>query len=76
MATTDRKGRGVFTEKMISRGAFVGEYVGEVLTSAQAKERLGFLREDDLCYLLTCREHSPTSTVITTNIDASSIRET
>ena len=70
VALTPEKGHGVFTSRGIPKGTFVGEYVGEILTSVQAKERLGRLDKDDPCYLVTFKEHSPSGAIIITNIDA------
>ena len=67
---TAMKGFGVSTEKDIGQGEFIGEYVGEIVSSAQAKERLESLDESDSCYLLTFKEHTHSGTVLATNIDA------
>ena len=68
---TEKKGFGVFTQVDVSRGTFVGEYVGEVITGGQAKERLHLQQQTSLpCYVVQYREHTGSGTVITTNIDA------
>ena len=68
---TDNKGYGVCTHVDICRGTYIGEYVGEVITGAQVKERLCLQQESSLpCYVVQYREHSGTGTVITTNVDA------
>ena len=71
MVKTENKGNGVCTQVDICRGTCIGEYVGEVVTGAQAKERLCSRRNTSLpCYVVQYREHTGTGTVITTNIDA------
>lgn len=68
---TVKKGLGVCTNVDISKGSFVGEYVGEVITGAQAKKRLHSQQQSCLaCYVVQYREHTDGGTVITTNIDA------
>ena len=71
VVNTERKGYGVCAQVDICRGTYVGEYVGEVITAAQAKERLCSRQNTSLpCYVVQYREHTATGTVITTNIDA------
>ena len=67
---TSSKGLGVFTELDIPRGMFVGEYVGEVVSSTQAKHRLQSLAENEACYVMVMREHVAGGQVLTTNVDA------
>ena len=67
---TAAKGLGVFTEVDIPRGAFIGEYVGEVISSTQAKHRLQSLAEDEACYVMVVKEHVSSGRVLTTNVDA------
>ena len=68
---TAKKGYGVCTWVDICRGTYVGEYVGEVITGSQAKERLCSRQNTSLpCYVVQYREHTATGTVMTTNIDA------
>ena len=68
---TEKKGFGVCTQVDISRGTFVGEYVGEVITLAEAKERLHLQQQSSQpCYVVQYREHTGSGSVITTNIDA------
>ena len=69
VVVTEKKGLGVCTSVDICKGAFVGEYVGEVITGAQAKQRLCSAKEES-CYLVQYREHTGSGTVVTTNIDA------
>ena len=68
---TEKKGCGVCAQVDICRGTYVGEYVGEVITGVQAKERLCSRQNTSQpCYVVQYREHTATGTVITTNIDA------
>ena len=67
---TERKGLGVFTEVDVSKGAFIGQYVGEILTNSEASKRLSVLGEDGVCYLVEYREHTSSGVVVHTNIDA------
>jgi SET domain-containing protein len=68
---TAKKGYGVCAQVDISRGMYVGEYVGEVISGSQAKERLESQQNTSLpCYVVQYREHTATGTVVTTNIDA------
>ena len=67
---TENKGLGVCTEGDIQKGTFVGEYVGEVVSSMQAKDRLQSLTKDDPCYIVNYKEHTNDGRVLTTNIDA------
>ena len=68
---TEMKGYGVCTQVDIGRGTYIGEYVGEVITGSQAKERLCSRQNTSLpCYVVQYREHTGSGTVITTNIDA------
>ena len=68
---TERKGFGVCSLVGISTGTFVGEYVGEVITGSQAKERLSSQQlAARPCYIVQYREHTGSGTVVTTNIDA------
>ena len=68
---TAKKGYGVCTRVDICRGTYIGEYVGEVITGSQAKERLCSRQNTSLpCYVVQYREHTATGTVMTTNIDA------
>ncbi len=70
---TGNKGFGVYTEDDIPAGGFVAEYVGEIISNAQADERLRLLGEPDPCYVLTFKEHMPSGIVLMTNIDATSM---
>ena len=67
---TENKGLGIRTERSIQKGSFVGEYVGEILSSLQVKQRLQSLAESDSCYIVTYREHTNSGSALTTNVDA------
>ena len=68
---TERKGFGVRTAHLLQKGTFVGEYVGEVISTDLATKRLQSLRDTDSCYILQYREHTNNGLVLTTNVDAS-----
>ena len=68
---TDNKGVGVVTEVKLQQGAFIGEYVGEVITTSMVKDRLRTLGSDAKCYILQYREHLSDG-ILSTNIDATS----
>lgn len=67
---TENKGLGICTERSIQKGSFVGEYVGEVVSSLQVKRRLQSLTESDSCYIVTYRECTSSGSILMTNIDA------
>ena len=71
VAPAGRKGMGVFTDRQLARGAFVCEYVGEVVRLERARTRLGQLTDADMCYILILREHLASGAVLHTCIDAS-----
>ena len=53
VVNTERKGYGVCAQVDICRGTYLGEYVGEVITGAQAKERLCSRQNTSLpCYVV------------------------
>lgn len=64
------KGYGVRASHDVSQGTFIGEYVGEIISRAEAKRRLDKLSPDDSCYVVTYREHMSNGTILTTSIDA------
>ena len=64
------KGLGVRSSHNISQGTFVAEYVGEIISKSDAKQRLDALSPSDSCYIVTYREHTGSGTVLRTNIDA------
>ena len=68
---TPGKGHGLFALEAIPRGTLIGEYCGEVLSSAETEKRLKSLGPDDPCYLLQFREHTAGGKVLRTNIDVS-----
>ena len=65
---TQRKGHGLFTENFITKGSFVTEYVGEIITFLEAKERLS-RSSNRSSYVFTLREHYGKS-VLYTFVDA------
>lgn len=67
---TDNKGLGVASHGRLQQGAFVSEYVGELITSSMAKERLMALGNADKCFILQYREHLSNGNIMTTNVDA------
>ena len=67
---TSNKGIGVRGKEFISEGTYVGEYVGEILSSAEARRRLAQLKADDSCYIVQYREHMSSGNTLVTNIDA------
>ena len=69
-ATPKAKGYGVRSSCAISQGTFVGEYVGEIISKSEAKQRLEKLSPDNSCYIVTYKEHTSNGTVLTTSIDA------
>ena len=71
VASAGRKGVGVFTDRHLSKGTFVCEYVGEVVRLKHARDRLKQLSDDDMCYVLILREHLSSGAVLHTCIDAS-----
>ena len=64
------KGYGVKTLTSIAKGTFVAEYVGEIVSTADAKRRLEKLSSTDSCYIVMYREHTSSGTVLTTSVDA------
>ena len=69
-ATPNGKGYGARALHDAPQGTFIGEYVGEIISKAEAKRRLDKLSPDDSCYVLTYREHLSSGTILTTSIDA------
>lgn len=68
--TPKAKGYGVKSLHCISRGTFIGEYVGEIVTKSDARQRLEKLSPTDSCYIVTYREHTSGGSVLSTSIDA------
>lgn len=69
LVDTKNKGLGVVSSINLQKGSFIGEYVGEIVTSSLVKERLKSLGSSDKCYIIQYHEHLSTST-LTTNVDA------
>lgn len=64
------KGHGVRSSHCISRGTFIGEYVGEIISTSDARQRLEKLAPTDSCYIVTYKEHTSSGSVLSTSIDA------
>ena len=64
------KGYGVRCTQCIPQGTFIGEYVGEIISSSEARQRLEKLSPTDSCYVMTYKEHVDGGSVLATNIDA------
>lgn len=69
IVTTEKKGLGVVTRTPLQKGSFVGEYVGEIISSSASKDRLESLNSTAECYIVQYHEHWD-DRVVTTNIDA------
>jgi SET domain-containing protein len=69
LVETENKGVGVISTCPLQPGTFVGEYVGEVITTAMAAERLKSLNKSAKCFIIQYHEHI-SGNVISTNIDA------
>ncbi len=67
---TSKKGIGLHTRTLIPKGSYLGEYIGEVLSTSQAMERLGELQLTDSCYVVQYKEHLSNKNTLVTNIDA------
>jgi len=67
---TDKKGYGVRTTKDLSKGEFVCEYVGELISLNDARSRLSTLPLDASCYVLIYKEHFGTVKTLCTCVDA------
>lgn len=67
---TESKGVGAACSSRLQRGTFVGEYVGELVTTAMATERLRSLSLTDKCFILQYHEHLSSGSIISTNVDA------
>lgn len=67
---TYSKGFGVQSTGCICKGTFVGEYIGEIISTDLAIKRLQTLNDTDPCYILQFKEHMSNGLVLTTNIDA------
>lgn len=53
IAHFEGKGRGIITTRSFAKGEFVVEYIGDLITVAEAKEREQIYAEDDNtgCYM-------------------------
>ena len=71
-SSTGMKGVGVISASDLQPGTFIGEYVGELISSSMAKDRLRTLSDSDKCFIVQFREHLSNGKVVCTNIDATS----
>jgi histone-lysine N-methyltransferase SETMAR len=67
---TDMKGLGLQTLEKISRGTFVCEYAGEIISLHEAKNRTKSQTEYEMNYILTVKEHCKNG-VLRTYVDPS-----
>lgn len=72
VVNTENKGVGIASTCHLQQGTFVGEYVGEIITSSMATERLRSLSNAAKCFIVQYREHMSNGNIITTNVDATS----
>ncbi|MED6248522.1 hypothetical protein ATANTOWER_001546 [Ataeniobius toweri] len=70
---TKSKGWGVRTMEEISRGMFVCEYAGEVISFAEAKRRQFDQRTEENNYIIAIREHAGTSSITETFVDPAQV---
>ncbi|XP_030585589.1 histone-lysine N-methyltransferase SETMAR [Archocentrus centrarchus] len=71
-STRDR-GWGVRTLEKISRGAFVCEYAGEVISFGEARRRQFSQRSEDNNYIIAVREHAGTGSITETFVDPAQV---
>jgi len=67
---TGRKGYGVRTNTDLPKGAFVCEYIGELISLTNAKKKLSSLTAEESCYVVIYKEHFGTTNSLCTCIDA------
>ena len=67
---TEGKGYGVKAACHVTKGTYVVEYVGEIITNSEAKRRLKQLSHADTCYIVMFREHGRQGVTLTTSVDA------
>jgi histone-lysine N-methyltransferase SETMAR len=68
---TAKKGWGVVTRQHIAKGTFVCEYIGEVISTSEAKRRMEIYDKQNKNYLLIIREFiAARQMILRTNIDA------
>ena len=66
---SESRGYGLRTIEPICRGAFACEYVGELISTAEAVARRAQRDASAGNYIMTVREHLPSGTVLRTTID-------
>lgn len=67
---TSNKGIGVCAKEFVSKGTYIGQYVGEILSSAEAMRRLAGLKPYECCYIVQYKEHMSSGNTLVTNVDA------
>lgn len=71
---TNSKNWGARVKEPLEAGSFVCEYVGEVISTNEAKQRHKAYDEEHRNYLIVIREHfSSTNRIMRTNIDGTSV---
>ncbi|CAH1265907.1 SETMAR [Branchiostoma lanceolatum] len=64
-----QKGWGVRAAERIPWGRFVCEYAGEVLGLEEARKRTQNMKQEDMNYILTLREHIAGGRIVETHVD-------
>ena len=67
---TEKKGFGVKSLIDLPLGSYVGEYIGEIISTVEADARLQVMGNANSCYILQYVEHLNNGVALTTNIDA------
>ena len=65
-----RKNFGLRSLRAVAKGTYVGEYVGEIISTSEAKRRLEALSQSESCFIVTYRENTGSGSVLTTSVDA------
>ncbi|KAJ0403260.1 hypothetical protein P43SY_007564 [Pythium insidiosum] len=74
VARTATKGWGVFAAQAIEKGEYIGEYTGEVISSAEMQRRYATHYDRvGLNYVLALRESTARASVYRTNVDATRV---
>ncbi|KAJ0407671.1 hypothetical protein ATCC90586_001853 [Pythium insidiosum] len=74
VARTATKGWGVFAAQAIEKGEYIGEYTGEVISSAEMQRRYATHYDRvGLNYVLALRESTSRASVYRTNVDATRV---
>ncbi|EHB06120.1 Histone-lysine N-methyltransferase SETMAR [Heterocephalus glaber] len=66
---TDKKGWGLRTLELISKGKFVCEYAGEVLGFSEVQRRIHLQTTNDSNYIIAIREHIYNGQILETFVD-------